>query len=94
MAEVVLKFKKILRKEASFYLFEGFQNVKSRGDLPCEYLSGPHFAVWDGVLLYSDGRNLYSLAPGSEISEEGYRKLLQLVERGKERLKEINERHR
>jgi hypothetical protein len=83
-----------LKNEAILYLFEGFENVKSRCELPCEYLSGPHFAAWDGVLLYSDGRNLFSLAPGSEVSEKGYRKLMHLVERGKERLKEINERNR
>jgi hypothetical protein len=94
MAEVVLKFTKIVRRETSFYIFEGFENVKFRGELPCEYLSGLHFAVWNGVLLYSDGRNLFSLAPGSEVSEDGFRKLMQLVERGKERLKEINERNR
>jgi len=78
-----------LKNEAILYLFEGFENVKSRCELPCEYLSGPHFAAWDGVLLYSDGINLFSLAPGSEVSEKDYRKLMHLVERGKERLKEI-----
>jgi hypothetical protein len=94
MADVFLKFTRILKNGDSFYLLEGFENVKSRWELPCEYLSGPHFAAWNGVLLYSDGRELFSLAPGSEVSEEGYRKLLHLVERGKERLKEINERNR
>ena len=44
------------------------------------------------VLLYSDGESLFSLIPGNEISEEDYRKLMSLVEKGKERLKEINER--
>ncbi len=94
MAAVLLKFTRILKNGALFYLFEGFENVKSRWELPCEYLSGPHFAAWNGMLLYSDGRSLFSLVPGSEVSEEGYRKLMQLVERGKERLKEINERNR
>jgi hypothetical protein len=94
MADVFLKFTMILKDEAILYLFEGFENVKSRWELPCEYLSGPHFAAWNGVLLYSDGKNLLSLAPGSEVSEKGYRKLMHLVEGGKERLKEINERNR
>jgi hypothetical protein len=94
MAEVVLKFTKILRREANFYLFESYENVKSRGELPCEYLSGLHFAIWNGVLLYSDGRNLFSLTPGTEFSEDRYREFMQLVEKGKERLKEINEKNR
>ena len=53
-----------------------------------------YFAVWNGVLLYSELINSFSLVPGTEISEEGYRKLMQLVEICKERLKEINERKR
>ena len=93
MAAIFLKFTRVLINGASLYIFEGFENVKSRWELPCEYLSGPHFAAWDGVLLYSDGINLFSLAPGSEVSEEGYRKLMHLVENGKERLKKINERN-
>lgn len=94
MADLLLKFTKISKNGAFFYLFEGFENMKSRWELPCEYLSGTHFAAWDGMLLYSDGRRLFSLTPGSEVSEDGYRKLMQLVERGKERLKEINSRDR
>jgi hypothetical protein len=93
MAEVVLKFTKILRREANFYLFKCFENVKPRGELPCEYLSGPHFAVWNGVLLYSDGENSFSLIPGNEVSEDRYQELMQLIEKGKGRLKEINERN-
>ena len=94
MAAVMLKFTRVLKNRAIFYCFEGFENVKSRWELPCEYLSGPHFAAWNGILLYSDGRYLFSLVPGNEVSEDGYRKLMQLVGRGKERLKEINERNR
>jgi hypothetical protein len=93
MDDVFVKFTRISKNGAFFYLFEGFQNVKSRGELPCEYLSGPHFAAWNEVLLYSDGRNLFSLTLGSEVSEDGYRKFMQLVENGKERLKEINSRN-
>ena len=78
MADVLLKFSRIVKNGAFFYIFEGFESVKSRWELPCEYLSGPHFAVWNGVLLYSDGRNLFSLTPGSEASEDGYRKFMQL----------------
>jgi hypothetical protein len=94
MAGILLKFTKILKNEAVFYILESFENVKSRWELPCEYLSGPHFAAWDGVLLYSDGERLFSLSPGSEVSEDGYRKLMQFVKRGKERLKVINSRNR
>jgi hypothetical protein len=94
MAAVLLKFTRILKNGAVFYLFEGFENVKCRWELPCEYLSCSHFAAWDRNLLYSDGRNLFSLAPGSEISEDDYYKLMYLVEKGKERLKEINGRNR
>ena len=94
MAAVLLKFRKVFRNGAVFYLFEDFENVKSKWELPCEYLSGPHFAAWEGVLLYSDGKVLFSLTPGCEVSEECYRKLMQLVERGKERLNEISERNR
>ena len=94
MADVLLKFTRILKNGDLFYFFEGFENVKSRWELPCEYLSGPHFAAWDGVILYSDGKNLFSLAPGSEVSEDGYRKFMQLVERCKERLREINSRNK
>ena len=94
MAAVILKFTRILKNGALFYLFEGFGNVKSRWELPCEYLSGPHFAAWNGMLLYSDGRNLFSLVSGSEVSEGDYRKLMELVEICKGRLKAINERNR
>lgn len=94
MASASLKFSKTSKNGVTFHLFEGFENVKSRWELPCEYLSGTHFAAWDGILLYSDGERLFSLSPGSEVSEEGYRKLMQFVERGKERLKEINGRMR
>jgi hypothetical protein len=93
MTAVILKFTRILKDGAFFYLFEGFENVKSRWELSCEYISGPHFAAWNGIFLYSDGVNLFSLARGNEISEEDYRKLMSLVERGKERLKEINARN-
>jgi hypothetical protein len=92
MAGVLLKFTKILKSGVIFYLFEGFEKIKCRWELPCEYLSGPHFAAWDEILLYSNGESLFSLIPGNEISEEEYRKLMYLVEKGKERLKEINER--
>lgn len=92
MAGVLLKFTMILKNGVVFYFFGGFENVKCRWELPCEYLSGPHFAIWNEVLLYSDGESLFSLIPGNEISEEDYRKLMSLVEKGKERLKEINER--
>jgi hypothetical protein len=93
MAAVLLKFSRIIKNGAFFYIFEGFENVKPRGELPCEYLSGLHFAVWNEALLYSDGKNLFSLTPGSEVSEDGYRKFMQLVERCKERLREINSRN-
>ncbi|WP_269850496.1 hypothetical protein [Methanosarcina horonobensis] len=61
MADVLLKFTRVLKNEATFYLFEGFENVKSRWELPCEYLSGSHFATWNGVLLYSDGSAVKTL---------------------------------
>jgi hypothetical protein len=93
MAAVVLKFTRVLKNGAVFYLFEGFENVKYRWELPCEYLSGSHFAAWGRTLLYSDGKSLFSLSPGNEISENEYRKLMYLVEKGKEKLKEINDRN-
>jgi hypothetical protein len=57
--------------------------------LPCEYLSGSHFAAWDKILLYSDGKNLFSLSQGDELSENDYSKLMSIVDEGKERLKKI-----
>jgi hypothetical protein len=89
MAEVVLKFTKIVRRETSFYIFEGFENVKSRGELPCEYLSGPHFAIWNGILLYSDGNVVKTLSPGNLISVNEYQELMEIVQLGKERMRKI-----
>jgi hypothetical protein len=80
MADVSLKFTRILKNGVFFYIFEDFENVKSRAELPCEYLSGPHFAAWNGILLYSDGSNLFSITSGSEISEADYFKLINLIE--------------
>lgn len=48
MADVLLKFTRVLKNGTVFYNFEGFENVKSRWELPCEYLSGSHFAAWNG----------------------------------------------
>jgi len=93
MASKLLKFKKILKNGTVFYLFEGFENVKSRWELPCEYLSGLHFAIWNGIFLYSDGEKLFSLAQGSELSESSYSELMLIVEAGKERLREIRSRN-
>jgi hypothetical protein len=92
MAAVVLKFTRVLKNGAVFYLFEGFENVKYRWELPCEYLSGSHFAAWDRNFMYSDGKCLFSLSPGNEISEGDYCKRIYLVEKAKEKLKEINDR--
>ena len=89
MADVLLKFTKILINGTIFYSFEGFENVKSKWELSCEYLSGSHFAAWNGILLYSDGKKLYSLAPGNELSENSYLELISIVATGKKRLKEI-----
>ena len=93
MTDKLLKFTRILKNGTVFYRFEGFENVKSRWELPCEYLSGSHFAAWDKVLLYSDGKNLFSLAQGSELSERAYSELMSTIGTGKERLKEIRSRH-
>lgn len=92
MTDLILKFTRVLKNGAVFYFFEGFENVKYRWELPCEYLSFPHFAAWDRTLLYSDGHNLFLLDPGNEISEVDYSKFIDLIEKGKERLKEINGR--
>lgn len=94
VAAVLLRFTENLKNELVFYLFEGFENVKSRWELPCEYLSGVHFAAWNGFLLYSDGRNLFSLSQGSEVSEDVYKKIMQIVKIGSDRLKEINDKNR
>lgn len=65
----------------------------SRGELPCEYLSGPHFSSWDLGVLYSDGNFMRAIALGEEIPEEEYVEFLKLVELGKKRLKEIRKRY-
>jgi hypothetical protein len=93
MVSKLLIFTKILKNRTIFYRFERFENVASRWELPCEYLSGSHFAAWNGILLYSDGKNLFSLAPGSELSESAYSELMSIVETGKERLREIRSRN-
>jgi hypothetical protein len=93
MGSKLLKFKKILKNGTIFYRFEGFENVNSRWELPCEYLSGSHFAAWNGILLYSDGKNLFSLYQGSELSESAYSELMSIVDTGKERLREIRRRN-
>jgi hypothetical protein len=89
MVESLLKFTRILKNGNTFYFFEGFEKVKSRWELPCEYLSGSHFAAWNGSLLYSDGNTVKSLLPGIIISENEYRELICLIELGKKRLSEI-----
>ncbi|MHC1753978.1 MAG: hypothetical protein AB9861_00835 [Methanosarcina sp.] len=89
MADAFLKFTRILKNGNTFYLFDGFENIKSRWELPCEYLSGSHFAAWNGILLYSDGSAVKPLSPGSIISENEYRELMNTIELGKKRLSEI-----
>jgi hypothetical protein len=89
MADVLLKFTKILKNRTIFYRFEGFENVDSRWELPCEYLSGSHFAAWNGVLLYSDGNAMKTLFIGRLISVDEYKELMKIVQIGKERLREI-----
>ena len=89
MADVFLKFTRILKNGDIFYLFEGFENVKSRWELPCEYLSGSHFAAWNGILLYSYGSIVKTLSPGSIISENEYVELMKLIDLGKKRLSQI-----
>ncbi|MGB9938618.1 hypothetical protein [Methanosarcina sp.] len=93
MASKLLRFTRILKNGTVFYRFEGFENVDSRWELPCEYLSGPHFAAWNGILLYSDGKNLFSVVQGSELSENVYYELLSIVDKGKGRLREIRSRN-
>lgn len=89
MAGVFLKFTRTLKNGTPFYLFEGFENVKSRWELPCEYISGSHFAAWNGILLYSYGSTVKTLPPGSMISESEYVELMKLIDLGKKRLGEI-----
>ncbi|WP_292389422.1 hypothetical protein [Methanosarcina sp. UBA5] len=89
MASKLLKFTKVLKNGTTFYRFEGFENVDSRWELPCEYLSGYHFAAWNGVLLYSDGNVVKTLPLGRLISVNEYQELMEIVEIGKERLREI-----
>jgi hypothetical protein len=89
MADVFLRFTRTLKNGTVFYIFDGFENVKSRWELPCEYLSGSHFAAWNGILLYSEGSNVKTLTPGSVVSENEYSKLMKLIEIGKKRLSEI-----
>lgn len=89
MTDASLKFTRILKKGSIFYHFEGFENVKSRWELSCEYLSGPHFAAWNGILLYSEGSGVKTLPPGTMLSENEYGELMKLIELGKKRLSEI-----
>ena len=89
MSDVFLRFTRTLKNGTVFYIFDGFENVKSRWELPCEYLSGSHFAAWNGILLYSEGSNVKTLTPGSMVSENEYSKLMKLIEIGKKRLSEI-----
>jgi hypothetical protein len=89
MGSKLLKFKKILKNGTIFYRFEGFENVNSRWELPCEYLSGSHFAAWNGIILYSDGNVVKTLPQGCLISVNEYQELMKIVEIGKERLREI-----
>ena len=89
MAEKLLICTRILKNGTVLYHIEGFENVKSRWELPCEYLSDSHFAAWNGVLLYSDGNFVKTLSIGSLISENEYQELMKIVELGKKRLREI-----
>ena len=89
MADVLLRFTRILKNGTIFYLFEGFENIDSRWELPCEYLSGPHFAAWNEVILYSDGKSLKTLCLGNLITVNEYEKLMEIVQTGKKRLREI-----
>jgi hypothetical protein len=89
MADMLLKFTRVLKNGIVFYHFEGFENVKSRWELPCEYLSDSHFTAWNGVLLYSDGSAVKTLAPGGIISENEHQELMKLIDLGKKRLREI-----
>jgi len=92
MSDVLLKFTRVLKEGTVFYLFNGFEDVKSRWELPCEYLSGPHFAAWNGILLYSGGSAVKTLPPGGIISEYEYCELIKLVDLGKKRLREIQKK--
>ncbi|MDD2440006.1 MAG: hypothetical protein PHD41_07345 [Methanosarcinaceae archaeon] len=89
MKDSSLKFTPFLKNGARYYRFEKYDNVSSRGELPCEYICGPHFAVWEGVLLYSDGKFFRKLRVGEDISEKEYLDLKKVVELGKERLRQI-----
>lgn len=92
MHNTSLKFTPVLKNRKKYYRFESFNNVIPRWELPCEYISGLHFTAWDGVLLYSDGVCVSKVTIGSKISEEEYEKLLEIIEAGKVRLKEIRAR--
>ncbi|WP_292376094.1 hypothetical protein [Methanosarcina sp. UBA411] len=89
MDSKLLKFTKVFKNGITFYRFEGFENVDSRWELPCEYLSGSHFAAWNGLLLYSDGNSIKTLCPGNLISLSEYQELTKIVQVGKQRLREI-----
>jgi hypothetical protein len=89
MADVLLKFTKILKNKTIFYRFEGFENVDSRWELPCEYLAGSHFTAWNGILLYSDGNVMKTLCPGNLVSLSAYQDLMKIIQLGKKRLREI-----
>jgi len=89
MADMLLKFTKILKNGTIFYRFEGFENVDSRWELPCEYLSGSHFAAWNGVLLYSSGNSIKTLCPENLVSLSEYQELMKIIQLGKQRLREI-----
>jgi hypothetical protein len=90
MADVLLRFTRILKNGMVFYRLEGFENVDSRWELPCEYLSGPHFAAWNGVLLYSDGNSIKTLCLENLITVSEYEGLMKIIQIGKKRLREIN----
>ncbi|NTV78395.1 MAG: hypothetical protein HGA25_04445 [Clostridiales bacterium] len=92
-SDELLKFTRIFKNGTVFYRFEGFENINSRSELPCEYLSGFHFAAWGKLLLYSDGKTLFSLVKGGELSESEYSEFMSVVDKGKERLKEIKRRY-
>lgn len=89
MVNPLLKFSRVFKNGSIFYLFDSFENVKSRWELPCEYLSGPHFTAWNGILLYSYGNAVKTLCPESIISENEYTELMKLIDLGKKRLGEI-----
>ncbi|MDW5561507.1 MULTISPECIES: hypothetical protein [Methanosarcina] len=89
MASKLLKFTKVLKNGTTFYRFEGFENVDSRWELPCEYLSGSHFAAWNGSILYSNGNSIKTLCPGNLVSLSEYQELMRIIQVGKQRLKEI-----